>query len=833
MEKGKRISHYEIVERIGGGGMGVVYRARDIRLGRDVALKFLPRHLAAEDRADDRFMQEAQAASALDNQHICTIYDVGQTDAGEPFIAMAFYSGKTLKDLIEDGPVDVGEAVDIVRQVAAGLAAAHENDIIHRDIKPGNIIVASGGVVKIIDFGLAKLVGEATMTTMGKTLGTAAYMSPEQVRGEQLDARTDVWSLGAVFYELVTGVRPFRADYIQAAIYSILNEGPRTPSNLVPDVPAAIDAVIHRCLRKNREERYADARALAGDLESFSTFGTVQTVAAPATPHSERRRSLAVVDFANIVEDESIAWLCSGIAETVTSDLKRLSALNVVGRDQVYRALKEKSASITEGEVSAIGVALGVDYVVWGGFQKMGDAVRITAHVSEAASGAIRGSTKVDGTVADIFGLQDRIVSALAESLDLTVTSGELESVQRPETQDFEAYEHYVRGRQFFHEFGVQSFIEAQKHFEKAISLDPDYAQAYCGLGSIHVFRYIPTNNLAELDKGITYLQRSIELDPSQGEPYERLTYAYSRRGRLDDAIAAGRRAVELEPDEFMATYFLATTLALKASVEELPSLLDEALRWLKKTTEIEPRYQPQFQIAGIIHMLQGRYDEAEKAIDRACELEDPRKRVASHVVGARTMKANLLFRQGRVQESEQMFRESLTRLEKEDNLYRIPVTAFTHCCYGHLLQHQHHLSEALDQYRAAEKILSEHRTTTGAGYLLIKMHLGRVRVYRMMLMPAEERAAMQAALDLYTNRDGHDYFWMWEIADMQAPYEIASAYAATNQTKNARDYLRKAVRCGWRDLPFMEMDSAFDAMRTDSDYDHFIEELTTGSADA
>ncbi len=832
MEKGKRISHYEIIERVGGGGMGVVYRARDHRLARDVALKFLPSHLASEDRAGDRFMQEAQAASALDNPHICTIYDVGRTEDGELFIAMAYYRGKTLKALVENGPVDLEKAVDLIRQVATGLAVAHENDILHRDIKPGNIIATPDGVAKIIDFGLAKLVGEATMTTMGKTLGTAAYMSPEQVRGEQLDARTDIWSLGAVFYELLTGSRPFRADYIQAAIYSILNEDPPAPSALVPAVPSAIDAVVSRCLQKKRDNRYPEARTLADDLQSYSASGTVQAITVPAQK-SERRRSLAVVDFANIVSDETVAWLCSGIAETVTSDLKRLSLLNVVGRDQVYRALKEKSTSITESEVSAIGAALGVDFVVWGAFQKMGDAVRITAHVSETTTGAIRGSTKVDGSVTDIFALQDRIVSALAESLDLNVTTRELERVQRPETQDFEAYEHYVRGRQFFHEFGVQSFIEAQKHFEKAIALDPEYAQAYCGLGSIHVFRYIPSNDLDELDKGIAYLQKSIELDPTYGEPYERLTYAYSRRGRLDEAIAAGHRAVELEPDEFMATYFLATTLALQASVEERPSLLDEALRWLTKTSEIEPRYQPQFQIAGIIHMLQGRYDQAEKRIDRACELEDPRKRVASHVVGARTMKANLLFRQGRIEEAEDLFRESLARLEKEDNLYRIPVTAFTHCCYGHLLQHQHRLSEALGEYRAADTILSENPSTTGAGYLLIKMFLGRVRVYRMMLMPAEERAAMQAALDLYENRQQHDYFWMWEIADMQAPYEIASAFAAMNQRENALEYLEKAVRCGWRDLPFLELDSAFDVMRTDTEYQQFIEELTAITAGA
>ena len=262
---GRIVSHYRIVEKIGKGGMGVVYRAEDTKLGRPVALKFLPPELTRDSQAKTRFIQEARAASALDHPNICNIHEIDETEEGAIFIAMACYEGESLEDRIARGPLEIGEAVDIAAQIARGLAKAHERGIVHRDIKPANILITEDGLVKIVDFGLAKLAG-AKLTRTGTVVGTARYMSPEQVRGEPVDSRTDVWSLGAVLYEMLTGVNAFPGEYDQAALYAIVNEEPEPVSALRPDVLPFLEGIVGRCLAKDPGERYQDAGEEAAEL---------------------------------------------------------------------------------------------------------------------------------------------------------------------------------------------------------------------------------------------------------------------------------------------------------------------------------------------------------------------------------------------------------------------------------------------------------------------------------------------------------------------------------------------------------------------------------------
>ena len=268
---GRTVSHYRILEHLGGGGMGVVYKAEDLKLDRPVALKFLPPDLTRDPEAKQRFVHEARAASALDHPNICNVHDIGETDDGQIFIVMAYYEGETLKKKIERGPLKIEESVRIAVQIAQGLAKAHEHDIVHRDIKPANVMVTSDEVVKIVDFGLAKLSGRTMLTKAGSTLGTAAYMSPEQARGEAAGLRTDLWSLGVTFYEMLTGHRPFESDYEQALVYSILNEDPKPMRDLRSEVPEALERICRRAMAKEPGDRYESAVELIADLESFKT----------------------------------------------------------------------------------------------------------------------------------------------------------------------------------------------------------------------------------------------------------------------------------------------------------------------------------------------------------------------------------------------------------------------------------------------------------------------------------------------------------------------------------------------------------------------------------
>ena len=275
---GRTISHYRILERIGAGGMGIVYRAEDTRLGRTVALKFLPPELTRDAKAKQRFIQEARAASALDHSNICTIFEVDEIEDDQIFISMACYEGKTLRERIAEGALDLREAVDIAVQIAQGLVKAHAHGIVHRDVKPGNIFITNDRQVKIFDFGLAKLAGQLRLTSTGKTMGTVSYMSPEQARGEETGPGTDIWALGVILYEMVTGTLPLRGDYDAAVMYSIMNEDPAPMESLRPGVPAELEGIVRKALAKNRAERYQDTNEMLSDLAAlkqqldFSTF---------------------------------------------------------------------------------------------------------------------------------------------------------------------------------------------------------------------------------------------------------------------------------------------------------------------------------------------------------------------------------------------------------------------------------------------------------------------------------------------------------------------------------------------------------------------------------
>jgi len=801
---------YRITQELGKGGMGVVFKAEDTKLKRPVALKFLSMDLTREPDIRERFIQEAQAASQMDHPHICTIHEINETEDGQTFIVMAYYDGESLKEKIGRGPLKTEEALDIVIQVAEGLSKAHKNGIIHRDIKPANIVVTNDGVAKIVDFGLAKLSGQTAMTRVGTVMGTPAYMSPEQAKGEDVDRRTDIWALGAMLYEMLTGEIPFKGDNDQAVINSILNRKPQPASRLKKAIPPGVDHVINKALTKDLSRRYASTDQMLVDLKNLKAGLPVALDTAAETPEL-KKNSVAVVNFMNITGDSETDWLSGGIAETLTVDLKKISVLNVVSREKVLHALKTLGRKkISEENVIDLGRSLEVRWIVWGGYQKFGDTIRITAHFAETDTGNMVGSSRVDGVMNDIFKLQDKIIAGLIKAFSLKVSDTEIKKIETPETVELEAYEYYARGRQLLHQMGKEDLARAVEYFEKAIKADPKYALAYSGLGSIYMIKYIALTKRDDLLMGISFLQKAIEHDPDLADPHLWLTYAYSRENRFDDAVRSGKTALRLEPENPLSHYFIGVAYTLQAAIEYKVGCFGHAIRHYKRNNELQPNYQPAYMNAAWILSLRGEYGEAKENLDRAVEIEESRRHGIVKFVGALTLMGNLHLRQGHFDDANDWYQRSLALLEKTDHVYKEPFKALTYCGLGDIYFYRGQYDEAINQYKRAQAIVTESAHSLGIGYFLIKSLLGLAKAFNMLGVHLESKRNFQKANELFENREGFDFSWIWEGSDAQALYEFSGYFALLNRPKEAIAYLKKAAACGWRDVPAMESDEVF-----------------------
>jgi serine/threonine protein kinase len=469
---GKTVSHYKILEEIGRGGMGVVYKAKDTKLKRTVALKFLPPELIRDPEAKERFIHEAQAASALDHPNIGTIYEIDETADGQTFIVMAYYEGETLKEKLEKGAIDFEEAYDIVILIASGLAEAHEKGIVHRDIKPSNVLITERGRVEIIDFGLAKLAEQTKITREGTTLGTVAYMSPEQTRGKEVDHRTDIWSLGVILYETVIGQKPFKGDYDQAVIYSILNEEPTDIRKLRSDAPAAIEKIIKKALAKSPEKRYQKIEEFVADLRLVREKHVKK---ASAEQPFSGKHSIAVLPFVDMSPKKDQEYFCDGLSEELINALTHIKKLRVAARTSAFSFKGEKY------DVREIGDKLNVDTVLEGSIRKAGERLRITAQLVSATDGYHLWSEKYDRNMEDIFAIQDEISLAIVDKLKIELLGDEAALLVKRGTDDLEAYDLYIKGRFFWEQRG-KGIGKAVECFKRAVARDPNYAQAYAGL---------------------------------------------------------------------------------------------------------------------------------------------------------------------------------------------------------------------------------------------------------------------------------------------------------------------------------------------------------------
>jgi serine/threonine protein kinase len=648
---GQTIGRYHILSLLGAGGMGRVYLAEDTALSRRVALKLLPEHFTHDKNQVQRFRQEARATSALNHPNIVTIHEIGQTDSGN-FIATEFIDGETLRKHMASTPMTVGDVLDVAAQVASALQAAHEAGIIHRDVKPENIMLRRDGIAKVLDFGLAKLAlpqvaaeefaHSMVNTNPGMVMGTVGYMSPEQVRGQEVDARTDIWSLGIVLYEMLTRRLPFAGETASDVIAAILKTEPDPLVNYSPEAPDELQHIAHKCVAKNREERYQTAKDLFADLRQLQkrleVAAEIRRGAAPNTgaggPGERIISSLAILPLVNASADAEVEYFSDGITESLINNLSQLRQLRVMAHSTVFRYKGQ------EIDPRQVGSELKVHAVLIGRVLQRGNRLNIRAELVDVRDGARLWGEHYDRSLADIFAVQEEIAREIYENLRLKLTGEEKQRLIKRPTENNLAYHAYLKGRYCWNKRTNEWLEKGMEHFQEAIELDSNYAAAYAGLSDSYTLLVIkealpPSDgfsrakaaattalrideSLAEAHASLahamlhnwewtsaeTEFKKAIEINPAYPSAHHWYSEYWEATGYLDKAIAEAKTAQELDPLSLITNVHLADLLYFARRYEES---VEQAM----KTLDFDQNFAPAHQTLARAYAEMGMYEEA------------------------------------------------------------------------------------------------------------------------------------------------------------------------------------------------------------------------------
>jgi serine/threonine protein kinase/tetratricopeptide (TPR) repeat protein len=813
---GQTIAHYKILEKLGEGGMGVVYKAQDVKLDRYVALKFLPSNLVVSEDEIARFQHEAKAISALNHPNIEIIYDVHEENNNR-FLALEYISGGTLKSSMkrlksEDKEFSIAEVVEYGMQIAVGLAHAHNHHIIHRDVKSENVMLTEERIIKLTDFGLAKLKGTVHITKTGSTIGTLAYMSPEQLRGEDVDHRSDLFSLGVVLYELATLHLPFRGDHEAALTYSIANEEPAPVQSLRTNIPEALGNVIHRCLEKDKAKRYQSAEEVASDLKKIQQemSGSVKTVVQhsklpwvvaaaivvvivalyflmpSSRPTSANSKTIAVLPFENMSDNKEEEYFSDGMMEDILTQLSKIGNLNVISRTSVMQYKGTKKT------VREIGRELSAGVILEGSVRHSGNRVRIVGQLIDAETDKHLWAETYDREVKDIFDIQSDVAQKIAAALQAKLSSAEKERIEKKPTENLDAYAYYLKAREHANK-GPKELATSIELDRKAIELDSNFALAWADLAATYAqSTTVGVPEQSRIDSSLAMSAKALSINPNLPEAFNALGIAYQNKGDVERAARSYEKAVEINPNLWQAIHNLGNIYIGRGDYVQ-------SMRLYKKSIKLNPIASASYANLSILYVDLNDFVDARRWASKSLEF-------SADKVSILITLAEICLKEGKCQEAFSYMNKVLAIDSGNILNYSFAGTINILCGNAEAARTDFERTVLVDS--GAFSWRNPNNTT----------YLGYIYLQQGKLEKAERLFNNSIKRDLQDIKDAPTEFSM--------EYDLAAVYAVQGNKSQAYDRFQKCIDKGFRDYRFAMLDPLFEKILKDEKFQQMMGQI-------